>query len=702
MFRSSHHGEDLPNGLNGVRGQVPTNTRSPRLRRKLRSWHIYFIGLGGIIGLGFFANSSLILGLAGPEGALLAFALVGLVSIAVMEGICEMIVLWPISNAMVEFVRAFVDEDLAIVVGVAYWYTYSVTFTALVVGAANLADFWDIPSSWKSMIFVLVPIMLWIINSFRVEVYGWIEFLGGIAKLILVTGVFLLMICVNLGAGPGDLIGSKYFNNGIQNNPNVAHSHFTAVCVSIPLATFAYLGVELITMTAFEAKNPKDLKFPAKNLAWTVTVIYILTTLVFVLNVGWEDPSLPKFYNQGLADLTGGAISPTVVSRSMQDNGANTTFALQALRTHSAPIIALIRAGMNVLPGIITACFIYSALSAANTALYVASRALFGLTRDIRIERSSGLIIRAIAKMATVESRTESPWWALLFSGLILFWLPFVHISGTYTKEELQEILIDIGSVSCVLVWSSQCLAFICYHRWLKRHKSQLTGDFARFNRSSSASHLAFFQPPIAWIGLVATLAIVFFFNSVSLWTGKSKVTKCISAFLSPLILIVVWVGLKYRHTSINRKWYVRLDTWQDFSNALRRLDNLIYMVDDPAPVNVPTSPRTVRPPNSPDVASDDDDYQPGGFVMMDGPTMNGSASASPAPRSQRHSAFHPTVVGDDQHSPADFESTPGPSANDATHGIASFSGQSEDGHELQTMDPHRRYQLLVSQSSGH
>lgn len=128
-------------------------------------------------------------------------------------------------------------------------------------------------------------------------------------------------------------------------------------------------------------------------------------------------------------------------------------------------------------------------------------------------------------------------------------------------------------------------------------------------------------------------------------------------------------------------------------------------MVDDPAPVNGSTSPRTgipnSRPPNSSDVASDDDDYPSGGFVMMDGPTMNGSASASPALRSQRHSAFHPTVVGDDRDSPADFESTSGPSANGTTYGILGFSGHSEDGHELQTMDPHRRYQLLVSQSSG-
>lgn len=202
-------------------------------------------------------------------------------------------------------------------------------------------------------------------------------------------------------------------------------------------------------MTAFEAQNPKDLKFPAKNLAWMVTVIYILTTLVFVLNVGWNDSSLPKFYNQGLADLTGNVISPTVITRTMHENRGVTAAALNISRAHSAPVIAVIRAQMSILPGIITACFIYSALSAANTALYVASRALFGLTRDIQIERGSGRIIRAIAKMATVESRTESPWWALLFSGLILFWLPFVHLSGSYTKEEVKFLRVLGKSLGC-------------------------------------------------------------------------------------------------------------------------------------------------------------------------------------------------------------------------------------------------------------
>lgn len=62
---------------------------------------------------------------AGPGGLLLAWAFVAVTSICVMEGISEMIVMWPVSNAMVEYVKAFVDRDLAIVMGLAYWWVDS-------------------------------------------------------------------------------------------------------------------------------------------------------------------------------------------------------------------------------------------------------------------------------------------------------------------------------------------------------------------------------------------------------------------------------------------------------------------------------------------------------------------------------------------------------------------------------------------------
>ena len=80
------------------------------------------ICIGGTIGIGFAKSSGEIVAIAGPGGTLIAFVAVGLVAVCVMEGVCEMINLWPISNAMIEFVRAFVDPDLAIVVGFTYWY----------------------------------------------------------------------------------------------------------------------------------------------------------------------------------------------------------------------------------------------------------------------------------------------------------------------------------------------------------------------------------------------------------------------------------------------------------------------------------------------------------------------------------------------------------------------------------------------------
>jgi amino acid permease len=82
------------------------------------NWQL--IVISGTIGMGLFQNSGEILHLAGPGGGITAFGVVGLGVIAVMEGIAEMVTHWPISNSMIEFVRVFIDKELAIVIGIAY------------------------------------------------------------------------------------------------------------------------------------------------------------------------------------------------------------------------------------------------------------------------------------------------------------------------------------------------------------------------------------------------------------------------------------------------------------------------------------------------------------------------------------------------------------------------------------------------------
>jgi amino acid transporter len=49
----------------------------------------------------------------------------GVIAICAAEGLSELTQLFPAPNAIVEYVRAFVDEDLAWVIGIAYWWEFS-------------------------------------------------------------------------------------------------------------------------------------------------------------------------------------------------------------------------------------------------------------------------------------------------------------------------------------------------------------------------------------------------------------------------------------------------------------------------------------------------------------------------------------------------------------------------------------------------
>jgi amino acid transporter len=79
------------------------------------------ITISGVLGIGLYVRGGMILRLAGPLAVLLSFALVGLLTWGVMQCIAEMLCIWPISGALSNYVTEFVDTELGIAVGVAYW-----------------------------------------------------------------------------------------------------------------------------------------------------------------------------------------------------------------------------------------------------------------------------------------------------------------------------------------------------------------------------------------------------------------------------------------------------------------------------------------------------------------------------------------------------------------------------------------------------
>jgi amino acid transporter len=144
-------------------------------------------------------------------------------------------------------------------------------------------------------------------------------------------------------------------------------------------------------------------------MACLITALYLAMIIALYFNVSWTDSKLPNLIDHILQGSLN--FAPTV------NNTPNSS--------SSVLIIAAINAKIKGLPGLLNGCLIFAALSSANTALYVASRSLYGLTRDFSSSRHYGL------KLASAFGRTSAardiPAWAVLFSALVFFFIRSYH-----------------------------------------------------------------------------------------------------------------------------------------------------------------------------------------------------------------------------------------------------------------------------------
>lgn len=245
--------------------------------------------------------------------------------------------------------------------------------------ASLVISFWADPKKvnpgvWVAIIWVLIVA----INYFGgVKFFGEFEFWLSSFKVIVILGIILFSLVIACGGGPkGGAPGFKYWSNpgafaklywqedlkhpGHPVFPNGLGKFlgFWSVMVN---ATFAYLGTELVGVTAAEAQNPRRSIPKAIRLTFfRILVFYILSVLL----VGMIVPYNSKELLEANSKSTSGKASPFVAAASI--------------------------AGVTGLPHIINACICIFVFSAANSDLYIASRTLYGLASD----RSAPAIFR--------------------------------------------------------------------------------------------------------------------------------------------------------------------------------------------------------------------------------------------------------------------------------------------------------------------
>ncbi|KAJ7319073.1 amino acid permease/ SLC12A domain-containing protein [Mycena albidolilacea] len=314
--------------------------------RGMKSRHLTFIAIGGTIGTGLFLSIGDSIATAGPGGALVAYALVGLFVYGVVMTLGEMASLIPVSGAFSAFGDRFVSPVLGATLGWNYYLQWALSIPSELVAASIILSFWtDKLQSWEWSLIIIFPVFAF--NLLPVRNYGEAEFwLAGIKVLLIV-----LFIIVGLIYDWGGVIGHP--GPGLSNIRDGAFTGgFAGTAASFTFAFFSFGGVELVALAAGESAQPhKSVPRAIKATFLRIVLFYILTCLVIGLCINHNDDTLVSAYFD--SDV---AASPIT--------------------------IVFQRAGFGAAVHVVNAVLLTAVLSATNSCFYASSRMLLSLARE--------------------------------------------------------------------------------------------------------------------------------------------------------------------------------------------------------------------------------------------------------------------------------------------------------------------------------
>ncbi|PJN91048.1 amino acid permease [Bacillus sp. mrc49] len=302
------------------------------------------ISLGGTIGTGLFLASGGAIHSAGPGGALVAYAVIGIMVYYLMTSLAEMAAYMPVAGSFRVYASKFVDPSFGFAIGWNYWYNWAITIAAELAAVVLIMKFWfpDTPSFiWSA----IALIMMFLINYMSVKGFGEAEFWFAMIKVVTVIIFLITGVLIILGImGGKDPIGFSNFTMG----EGPFNGGFFTILGVFMAAGFSFQGTELLGVTAGESEDPeKNIPKAIRSVFWRIILFYILA--IFVI----------------------GMIIPFTDSRLLSEDVAVSPFTL-----------VFERAGLAFAASIMNAIILSSVLSAGNSGMYASTRMLWDLARD--------------------------------------------------------------------------------------------------------------------------------------------------------------------------------------------------------------------------------------------------------------------------------------------------------------------------------
>ncbi|MEC0108517.1 amino acid permease [Paenibacillus taichungensis] len=378
------------------------------LTRGLKNRHVQLMAIGGAIGTGLFLGAGKTIQLTGPS-ILLAYIITGIVLFLIMHALGELLLSNLQYHSFVDFVRDYLGNMAAFITGWTYWFCWISIAMADITAVGLYTQFW-FPQVPQWMPGLIALIVLLIMNLATVKLFGEMEFWFALIKVLailalIVVGLYMIFKGFTTDQGPASFTNlwshGGWFPNGMH-----------GFIISFQMVVFAFVGMELVGLTAGETENPEKVIPRAINqIPIRVLLFYVGALLIIMSIYPWN------------------AIVPS-----------------------ESPFVQVFAAvGIAAAAGIVNFVVLTSAASACNSAIFSTSRMVFSMAKDRNAPTS----------FARLNNR-KVPSNALFFSTIVILIaivLNYVMPEGVFT------LITSVSTVCFIFVWGIMVICHLRYRR---------------------------------------------------------------------------------------------------------------------------------------------------------------------------------------------------------------------------------------------
>ncbi|KAI1856619.1 hypothetical protein JX265_011578 [Neoarthrinium moseri] len=482
-------------------------------QRRLKDYQVTMIGICSGIGTGLFIGTGSAYAKAGPAGLLLAYTVVGAVLWCVMQSIAELATLIPTAGSFPHWATRFIDPAVGFSLAISYGYCFMIAIASECSAAAILVSYWTDMS--PAVVITVSLVLILMINLLSVRFFGEAEVITGSIKVACFLGLVIVSIVITAGGGPNhEGIGFRYWHapGAWTNYRGITGStgHFLGFLSAFVNASFSFIGVETVVITAAESVNPhRAIPKAASRVTWRIGIFYILGALLISLIV---DPT-----NENLVSGSGNA--------------------------NSSPwVIAIRTAGIDILPSIVNACILVSAWSAGSSYCWVGSRMIVAMTTDRQLPQVFGRV-----------TKNGVPWVAVIVAWL--FGLLAYLSLGTGGAAQAFTWLLSLSTVGGLIAWATLCFCYIRFHRALT----------VQAVSRDSLPWKGPFQPYAAWVGFIGSSIITLITGFPVFLDGNWDTSNFVASyvgipiFVVPIIAWKIWKKTKFVRAKDVDLWSGRL-----------------------------------------------------------------------------------------------------------------------------------------------